>query len=108
MDGGQVAVARYSFPFYNSYSCPPSHAIYSLFLSLRELLAVIGPKGPAADGVFEEQDFTVVDPYGVKGEGQSLHYGDIICLRTPEVCVGHAANAEIFNALSYYTVSVYK
>ncbi len=81
--------------------------IFSLSLSLRELLAVIGPKGHVADGVFEEQDFTVVDPYGVKGEGQSLHYGDIICLRTPEVCVGHAANAEIFNALSYYTVSVF-
>eukprot|EP01084_Bolivina_argentea_P241753 405740_1 len=57
----------------------------------RELLAVIGPKGPAADGVFEEQDFTVVDPYGVKGEGQSLHYGDIICLRTPEGLVWNTA-----------------
>ncbi len=48
---------------------------------------MIGPYGPAADGVFEEQDFTVVDPYGVKGEGQSLYYGDIICLQNAEVCV---------------------
>ncbi len=48
---------------------------------------MVGPMGPAADGVFEEQDFTVVDPYGVKGEGRCLYYSDIICLRSPEVRV---------------------
>ncbi len=109
MDGGQVVVTIYSFPLYNSYSCPPHTRIYIYILSipLRELLAVIGPKGPAADGVFQEQDFIVVDPYGVKGDGQNLRYGDIICLRTPEVCLSLVAHAEIFNVLSYYTLSVF-
>ncbi len=72
------------------FICTTAAEVVSLaryILYLRELLAVVGPKGPAADGVFEEQDFTVMDPYGVKGEGQSLYYGDIICLRNPEVRV---------------------
>ncbi len=81
--------------------------IYILSIPLRELLVVIGPKGPAADGVFQEQDFIVVDPYGVKGDGQNLRYGDIICLRTPEVCLSLVAHAEIFNVLSYYTLPVF-